>query len=138
VETAPLVATPPVLRARLARRPVDSADALLQHKTTWRAPYEERLAEVPGYDEVLLWNERGELTELANGNLVVRMEGASWTPPRDCGLLPGVLREVLLRRGEVRERVLRPEDLRSAEGVYRINSVRGWTPLEFPEARPLP
>jgi branched-subunit amino acid aminotransferase/4-amino-4-deoxychorismate lyase len=38
----------------------------------------------------------------------------------------------------VRERVLRVQDLAAAEGVYRINSVRGWTPLEFPEVRPLP
>ncbi|HEX6070728.1 MAG TPA: aminodeoxychorismate synthase component I [Longimicrobiaceae bacterium] len=140
VETAPLGETPRVLRARLAARPVDSADPLLQHKTSWRAPYEERLAEVPGYDEVLLVNERGELTEFANGNLVVRLGGVDWTPPRDCGLLPGVLRQVLLRTGEVRERVLRAEDLQNAEEVYRINSVRGWTRVVFPEAegRPVP
>jgi para-aminobenzoate synthetase/4-amino-4-deoxychorismate lyase len=134
VETSALDETPEVLRARLSDRPVDSADPLLQHKTTWRTPYEERLAEAPGYDEVLLANERGELTEFANGNLVIRLDGIAWTPPRDCGLLPGVLREVLLRKGEVRERVLRAEDLAAAEAVYRINSVRGWTRVEFPEA----
>ncbi len=75
---------------------------------------------------MLLVNERGELTESTIANLVVRTGGALWTPPLDAGLLPGVLRAGLLRRGEVRERVLRPEDLRGAEEVWLVNSVRGW------------
>ena len=131
VEMAPLAESPEPLQARLALAPVDSSDLFLFHKTTLREPYEERLAERPGFDEVLLVNERGELTEFANGNLVARIDGVSWTPPLECGLLPGILREELLERGEVRERVLRPEDLEAAEGIYRINSVRGWTPVEL-------
>lgn len=116
-----------VLRAGVASSPVDSTDALLFHKTTWRVPYEHALAEHPESDEVLLRNERDELTEFTTGNLVVRHEGEFWTPPLDCGLLPGVYRELLVRRGEVRERVLRPEDLAGADSVYRINSVRRWS-----------
>ena len=64
---------------------------------------------------MLLVNERGELTESTIANLVVRLDGALWTPPLDSGLLPGVLRADLLARGEIRERVLRPEDLARAE-----------------------
>ena len=131
VEMAPLADVAERLQARLASEPVDSAEPLLYHKTTWRVPYEERLAERPGFDEVLLWNERGELTEFANGNLVVRLDGESLTPPLDCGVLPGVLRGELLERGELRERVLRAEDLARAEGVWRINSVRGWSEVEL-------
>jgi para-aminobenzoate synthetase/4-amino-4-deoxychorismate lyase len=133
VESMPLAATPEVLRARLASAPIDSLDPLFYHKTSWREPYETRLTERPGYDEVLLRNEKGELTEFANGNLVVRRDGIDWTPPVACGLLNGVLREHLLRTGEVHERVLWPEDLRTADEVYRINSVRGWTRVEFPD-----
>lgn len=131
VETAPLADTPEPLQARVALAPVHSADPFLFHKTTLRETYEERLAERPGFDEVLLVNERGELTEFANGNLVARVEGVSWTPPLECGLLPGVLREELIERGELRERVLRPEELEAAEGIYRINSVRGWTEVRL-------
>jgi para-aminobenzoate synthetase/4-amino-4-deoxychorismate lyase len=39
--------------------------------------------------------------------------------------LAGVYREHLLQRGLLRERVLTPDDLRRAEAVYLINSVRG-------------
>lgn len=114
------------VRVAVAAEPVDSHDPLLYHKTTWRAEYERRAAARPDADDVLLVNERGELTESAIANLVVRLDGALWTPPLECGLLPGVFRAHLLQSGEIRERVLRPEDLARAEEVWLINSVRKW------------
>jgi para-aminobenzoate synthetase / 4-amino-4-deoxychorismate lyase len=130
VERHPLGPSPAVLRARLALEPVHSGDVLLYHKTTWREPYGKRLAAAPGYDEVLLVNQRGELTEFANGNLVVRDASGSWTPPLHCGLLPGTLRGALLRQRSIAERILFPSDLARADAVFRINSVRGYTPVE--------
>jgi para-aminobenzoate synthetase / 4-amino-4-deoxychorismate lyase len=130
VERHPLGAPAGVLRARVDRDPVDSRDVLLYHKTTWRQPYDTRLTARPGYDEVLLVNERGELTEFANGSLVLRDGSGSWTPPLSCGVLPGTLRGELLRQGEIRERILYPADLSRAAAVFRINSVRGFTPVE--------
>ncbi|HEU4880917.1 MAG TPA: aminotransferase class IV, partial [Longimicrobium sp.] len=96
------------------------------HKTTARAEYERRAATRPEADDVLLVNERGELTESAIANLVVRMDGALWTPPLESGLLPGVFRAHLLAAGEIRERVLHPADLARAEDVWLVNSVRKW------------
>jgi len=113
-------------RVAFAAEPVDSRDPLLYHKTTWREPYLCRAATRPECDAVLLVNERGEVTEADVANVVARIGGALWTPPLDAGLLPGVFREHLLRSGQVRERVLRPEDLWSAEEVYLVNSVRKW------------
>ncbi len=75
---------------------------------------------------MLLVNERGELTESTIANLVVRMDGALWTPPLDAGLLPGVFRADLLARGEVRERTLHPADLHGADEIWLVNSVRKW------------
>src|SRR5690606_19216368 len=118
----------------VAPSPVDSADPLLFHKTTHREPYDSRLAACPGFDEVLLHNERGELTEFANGNLVLRIDGVDWTPPLPSGLLPGVMRGALLGSGRLTERVMRVEDLRGATAIFRINSVRGWTPVELSDA----
>ena len=129
VETHPLDEQPPTLRAAVAREPVDSRDPMLYHKTTWRETYDRRLAARSDVDEAILVNERGELTELVYGNLVVRRGGESWTPPVESGVLPGTLRAMLLRQGEIRERVLRPADLARADAVFRINSVRGWTPV---------
>ncbi|MBW3631267.1 MAG: aminodeoxychorismate synthase component I, partial [Gemmatimonadetes bacterium] len=108
VEESALVPLAVPLRACLAANPVDSRDVMLYHKTTCRRPYDDRLASHPDCDEVILRNERDELTELINGNLVVRKDGESWTPPLRCGLLPGTFRAHLLREGRIRERVLVP------------------------------
>jgi para-aminobenzoate synthetase / 4-amino-4-deoxychorismate lyase len=126
IEAAPHTDASDPARVAVAAEPVDSHDPMLYHKTMRRAEYERRAASRPDCDDVLLVNERGELTESAIANLVVRLDGALWTPPLDCGLLPGVLRADLLRRGEIRERVLYPADLERAEEVWLINSVRKW------------
>jgi len=61
---------------------------------------------------------------------LVRLDRRYYTPPIECGLLAGVYRGHLLQRGLLRERVLTPDDLRRAEAVYLINSVRGWIKAE--------
>ena len=124
----PLQAGP--LPAGIARDPVSSADVFLYHKTTNRRVYEEGRS-LCGAGEVLLWNERGELTEASIGNLVVVSEGGRWTPPRDCGLLAGTYRNLLLEQGEIEERVIRVDELERADELFLINSVRGWVPLEL-------
>jgi para-aminobenzoate synthetase / 4-amino-4-deoxychorismate lyase len=133
IESSPLHAfvSPPTLRACLAQRSVSSLDPFLSHKTTYRAVYEARRAESPGYDEVLLWNERGEITEFTVGNVVVEIEGRSFTPPVSCGLLDGTLRSELVRTGQVHERVLFRDDLRNALHVWLVNSVRGWQSVDL-------
>jgi para-aminobenzoate synthetase / 4-amino-4-deoxychorismate lyase len=127
VESTALDGPARALRAALGRATVDSREPLLYHKTTWREPYDRGRAEHPDHDDVLLRNERDELTEFTIGNLVVEdAVGALWTPPLSAGLLPGVFRARLLREGRIRERVLRVEDLRGARAVFLINSVREW------------
>jgi para-aminobenzoate synthetase/4-amino-4-deoxychorismate lyase len=39
-------------------------------------------------DDVLLWNERDEVTESTIANLVAEIDNSWWTPPLSCGLLP--------------------------------------------------
>ncbi len=127
VESEPLAETPPAPRpVALALTPVDSSDRFLYHKTTRRGVYDARRAERPGLFDVLLWNERGELTEFTNGNLVVELEDGRWTPPRESGLLAGTFRAELLRLGEVSERVLTASELARAARVWFVNGVRGW------------
>jgi para-aminobenzoate synthetase / 4-amino-4-deoxychorismate lyase len=133
----PLAAMPDPVRIAVADDlPVDSSDRFLYHKTTLRGPYERRLAARPGADDVLLVNERGELTESTIANVVVALEGELRTPPLDAGLLPGVLRAELVRTGTVRERVIRPAELSAAEGIWLVSSVRGWRAAELAHGRP--
>jgi para-aminobenzoate synthetase/4-amino-4-deoxychorismate lyase len=126
VHSMPLEPSPEPVRVAIAREPVDSHDPLLYHKTTSRAIYENRAATPPDCDDVLLVNERGEITESTIANLVVGIDGALWTPPLESGLLPGVLRAEMLARGEIRERIIRPDDLARAEETWLVNSVRRW------------
>jgi para-aminobenzoate synthetase/4-amino-4-deoxychorismate lyase len=130
VECSPLVPRPSTLRARIARSPVDTRDRYLYHKTTAREVHESRLASAPGFDEVLLVNERGELTEFTTGNLVIVLDGTAVTPPVTSGLLPGVARAGLIEAGELIERVLTPGDLAGAEAVYLVSSVRNRIPVQ--------
>ncbi|MGH9882936.1 MAG: aminotransferase class IV [Pyrinomonadaceae bacterium] len=51
-----------------------------------------------------------------------------WTPPQCSGLLAGVFREELIARGEIRERVIRVDELHAVKEFFLINSVRKWIP----------
>jgi para-aminobenzoate synthetase/4-amino-4-deoxychorismate lyase len=129
-ESAPLPSPPakplPVARART---PVSRRDRFLFHKTTRRDVYERCRAERPDVFDVIMANEDGELTELSIGNLVVELSGERLTPPIDCGLLSGVMREELLARGDLREALLRDADLARADRLWLINAVRGIVPI---------
>jgi para-aminobenzoate synthetase/4-amino-4-deoxychorismate lyase len=114
------------LRIAISSIIVDSSDCLRYHKTTRRELLDAARSEHPDCDEVLLLNERGELTEGSYHNLVAKIDGHFVTPPLECGLLSGVLREDLLEEGEISERIISVEDLQQAEEIWLINSVRGW------------
>jgi para-aminobenzoate synthetase/4-amino-4-deoxychorismate lyase len=117
---------PNPLRVGLATEPVNSDDVFLYHKTTQRAVYEQALGARPDCGDVLLWNERGELTESTRANIVVELDGRRFTPPIRCGLLGGVFRAHLIERNELVERVIRKDELLHATGLWLINSVRKW------------
>ncbi len=88
--------------------------------------YDAARASRPDCDEVILWNERGELTEGSRTNVVLDLGGQWVTPPVSSGLLAGAFRGWLLAAGQIRERVLTPADLRAARRIALINSVRKW------------
>ena len=118
-------------RVALARTPVDSSSPFLYHKTTNRAVYEAARLACPGFDDVLLFNEKGEITESTIANVAVEIEGHLYTPPVFCGLLPGTLRAHLLQQGELIERPIMLKELRRSPRVFLLNSVRGLYPVEL-------
>ena len=128
LEAEPLAqaALPQPLRVGLAREPVDSGAIWLYHKTSRREIYATARASRPDCDAVILWNERGELTEADTANLVLHLNGDWVTPPVNSGLLAGSFRRELLAEGRIQERVLSVADLGRAQGVYLINAVRQW------------
>ncbi|MDN5930093.1 MAG: aminodeoxychorismate synthase component I [Pseudonocardia sp.] len=127
IEVGPLppVASRPV-RLTVDHEPIDSGECWPHHKTSRRDPFTSRRARHPAADDVVLVNERGEVTEACTANLAVRLDGRWWTPPVGDGCLPGVERGRLVARGLLAERVLWPDDLRHAEDLALVNSLRGW------------
>ena len=117
-------------RLALDDRPVDSRDPLLFHKTTLRRRYDDALerarARLGEVDEVVLWNEKGELTEGCRTNLVLDLGGRRLTPRLEAGLLPGTYRAALLARGRLAEERLVLDDLVKSRQILLINALRGW------------
>jgi branched-chain amino acid aminotransferase len=94
--------------------------------------YERALA--AGFDEVVLLNERDEVSECTSANIFITEENRVFTPPLSSGCLPGVTRELLLSDVRapgitVEERPLRLEDLERADGVFITSSTRDLLPV---------
>ncbi|EZH67472.1 hypothetical protein DH09_05955 [Bacillaceae bacterium JMAK1] len=116
---------------QFASHPVDSTNPFLKIKTTARGLYEQHKHEHPNMFDVLLFNERDEVTEFTIGNVVIERDGKWLTPPIESGLLPGVFREYLLCEGTITECILTKKDVQHADRVWLINSVREWINVEF-------
>ena len=91
-------------------------------------------AQARGFDEVVLLNERGEVSECASANIFAAQGARVWTPPLDSGCLPGVTRELLLTevRAEailVEEKTLWLEDLERADEVFITSVTRDLLPV---------
>ena len=84
--------------------------------------------------EGVMRNYRGELTECTTANLFIVANEVALTPPLEAGLLPGITREFLFDIGkdvgvEVREQVMRDEDLFSADEAFLTSTTREVVPI---------
>jgi 4-amino-4-deoxychorismate lyase len=110
------------MQVAIVPRPLGGDDVRVCHKTTDRRHYMAAL-KAGGTFEVLLTDEKGYLTEGCFSNIFVERGDRLLTPPLSRGLLPGVLRQSLLDRGEAEEADLRPHDLE--RGFFIGNAARG-------------
>jgi 4-amino-4-deoxychorismate lyase len=102
-----------------------------------------REAEDLGYDEAIFLNERGEVAEGSATNLFWVKENELFTPARECGLLPGITRKVLISLApelglEVREGRFGLGEIFSARGVFLTSSLRGLAALVAIDGRKIP
>ena len=116
----------------IAQERTEAGDLFLRHKTTVRERYDDawRAAEAQGAFDMLFCNERGDVTEGGRTNVFVKLDGRWYTPPLASGVLPGVMRAVLLAdpTWAASERTLTLGDLRRAEEVVACNALRGALP----------
>ena len=74
---------------------------------------------------MLFFNERGELTEGGRTTVFAKLDGRWSTPPIDAGVLPGVMRAVLMEELSAVERTITREELERAEALIVSNALRG-------------
>lgn len=111
-------------RIGLAVQRLRSDDPWLTLKSSRRAAYDTaRAALADGIDEAVFQNERGEVCDGTITNVFFDRGQGMRTPPRACGLLPGVLRAALDLPGEV----LLAQDLPKVK-LWVGNSLRGLIP----------
>lgn len=108
------------------------------HNLVW---YE--LAHERGFDEFILLNEAGQVSECTSANIFVIEEDEVLTPPvQSSGCLPGVTRAVLLEEIRVpgltiREREITPSELENARQVFITSSTRDLLPVAEVDGYPL-
>ncbi len=100
---------------------------------TW---YEQ--AHMDGFDEVVLLNERGEVSECTSANIFAAFGNQVATPPLASGCLPGITRHVLLHDCpiagySVEEHMLTLADLSRADQVFITSTTRGLLCVEHIE-----
>jgi para-aminobenzoate synthetase/4-amino-4-deoxychorismate lyase len=130
---APLEPLPPgPVGLLIAPEPMDEADPLLAHKTSHRAHYDAAIATAvrQGAFDMLFCNRQGQVTEGGRTNLFAFLDGAWLTPPLAAGVLPGVMRGLILEDPAwgARETPLTLADLRRADRLLVTNALRG--PIE--------
>jgi branched-chain amino acid aminotransferase len=94
--------------------------------------YEE--AHLRGQDEVILLNERGEVSECTSANIFAVFGDRAVTPPLSSGCLPGVTRDLLVEEVrvpgiEVTEQALTLDDLEAADELFITSSTRDLLPV---------
>ncbi len=85
-------------------------------------------------DEVVLLNERGEVSELTSANLFIVRGNQILTPSLESGCLPGITRAIILEDltipgYQTGEATLFPQDLEAADEVFVTSSTRDTLPV---------
>ena len=129
---APLTPLPPgPVGLRLAPESLRGDFPLACHKTTLRRHYDLGItsAEAIGAFDTLFHRD-GVLTEGGRSNVLLKLDGRWFTPPLAGGVLPGVMRGLLLEdpAWNVAELALTVDDLLRAEAITVCNALRGPLP----------
>ncbi|WP_395011069.1 aminodeoxychorismate synthase component I [Undibacterium sp.] len=101
----------------------------LAHKSSHRLIYDQawQAAEKFGAFDSLFINPNGFITEGGRSNVFARIGSQWFTPPLSDGVLPGIMRSVLLEDQQMQacERSLTIKDLQQADEIIVCNALRG-------------
>jgi branched-chain amino acid aminotransferase len=99
-----------------------------------RYPYTANLqllanAKQAGFDDFILVNPEGFITETAIANLVFQIGGDWITPPLNDGVLPGVMRALLIEKASVNVRQIPADKLDEIECGFVVSSLKIAQPI---------
>ncbi len=99
-------------------------------------------AQAHGADDALFLDTAGHLCEGTSSNLFLVANGAVRTPPRSCGILPGITRQTVLGVLEslgipAEETPISPAELDAADEVFLTSSLREIAPVTRIGGRPV-
>ena len=113
---------------------INSANKLFQHKTTHnstRGFYTQMHQKYINQDkncELIYLNEKDNITETRFHNIIIDKNNKLYTPKLKDGVLAGITRKSLIQQGKLEAKSLTLNDLKTADKIYLINSVRGLIP----------
>lgn len=99
-------------------------------------------ARAAGADEALLLDIAGHLCEASASNVFVVRARTLITPPRSCGILPGITRDAVIELAgtvgcDVEERPVAPAELHDAHEAFLTSSLREIAPVVRVDDRPV-
>jgi para-aminobenzoate synthetase / 4-amino-4-deoxychorismate lyase len=116
------------ISAIISQSRIDSTDKFRYFKTTNRKLYDDEyaLCNSKGFYEFLYLNEKDEIAEGSRTNIFIRKDDTWFTPNLESGALPGIYRKYFIgKNSEVSEKILKVDDLLSADEVLLTNALRG-------------
>lgn len=123
---------------------IPAADPLASFKTLNKLTHIMARSEAveQGADEALLLNTNGEVAETTSGNLFWVYQDSICTVPTGRGVLPGITRAVVLEICQAlgfptNKRVIKPDALRNAHGIFITQSALGIVPVTVLNGEPV-
>lgn len=78
-----------------------------------------------GYNEVVFLNEKGYVCEGSLSNIFIVKNGIMFTPKVNSGLLPGVVRDYIIKKYNVVEKEITLDEVMNADEIFITNSLLG-------------
>lgn len=107
-----------------------------------RFPYSARLqileeSKKAGFDDAIVINPQGNICEGSVTNIIVQIDNQWVTPPIDDGLLPGIMREIMISNNLVTVQTIPISQLPKITSAFLLSSLRIAQPISSIEAHQL-
>lgn len=116
---------------RVSKKAVDPAIKSGNYLNSVLAVHEAKLA---GYNDALLYNENGYLTEGTTNNVWAVKDGVVYSPSNDCGILYGITRDILFKlmkdnNIEFEEKEITKTEVMNSDEMFFTSSTKEVVPI---------